>query len=251
MVDSLTLTVITVCLNSEKTIEKCIKSVLSQKSENVEFIVIDGGSSDKTIEIINRYADSIDVVIIESDEGIYDAWNKGLRNVSGDFIAFLGSDDIYLPGALKIYESYINDNPATEYVSSLVRYGQGKSSRVVGRAWNWDQFCRYMTVAHVGSFHSAQLFKSYGQFDTGFRITGDYEFLLRCGPDLNAGFVPQITVEMGVGGVSSGNQQMVFDEALRAKRMHTNLSSLMLNWDKNIAKVKFYARQKLLKAIPR
>lgn len=88
-------TVITVCLNSSKTIEQCIESVLQQTYENIEYIIIDGGSTDDTLNILGNYSNSIDYYISEPDRGLYHAMNKGLELASGEYILFLNSDDWY------------------------------------------------------------------------------------------------------------------------------------------------------------
>ena len=87
------ITIITICFNSAESIERTIKSVCNQKNDQVEYIIIDGKSTDNTLEIIENYKNNIDKIISEKDEGIYDAYNKGINNASGDYIMFLNSDD--------------------------------------------------------------------------------------------------------------------------------------------------------------
>ena len=95
------ISIITVVKNSETNIEKTILSVLEQKYENLDYIVIDGGSTDKTLNVLKKYKDKISVLISENDNGIWDAMNKGIQQAKGDIIGFLNADDIYYPGALK------------------------------------------------------------------------------------------------------------------------------------------------------
>lgn len=96
-------TVITVCYNSEKTIQRTLQSIKDQTYKNIEYIIIDGSSTDKTLEIISNYKDIIDVLISEPDNGIYDAMNKGIRLATGNYIGFINSDDYY---ADNIFEEY-------------------------------------------------------------------------------------------------------------------------------------------------
>ena len=100
--------IITICRNSEKTILKTIESVINQTYKNIEYIVIDGLSEDNTISEINKYKSKISEIIIEKDDGIYDAFNKGLKKCSGDLIGFVNSDDILLPNAIEILVNYHN-----------------------------------------------------------------------------------------------------------------------------------------------
>ena len=91
----LKVSIITVCYNSSKTIERTIKSVLKQKYNNIEYLIIDGGSNDSTMDVINKYRENIDKVLSESDSGLYDAINKGIKLSTGEIIGLLHSDDIY------------------------------------------------------------------------------------------------------------------------------------------------------------
>ena len=100
--------IITVVYNNEKFLEETIQSVLNQKFQNFEYIIIDGGSSDKTLDIIKKYENEIDYWISEKDRGIYDAFNKGMSLAKGDFIGIINSDDTYMNNALEIIAKYVN-----------------------------------------------------------------------------------------------------------------------------------------------
>ena len=100
--------IITVCFNSEKTIANTIKSIKDQTYKNIEYIIIDGKSEDRTIDIIHSYNDIISKIISEKDDGIYDAFNKGLNLYKGDLIGFVNSDDVLLPNAIEILVDYYN-----------------------------------------------------------------------------------------------------------------------------------------------
>ena len=102
--DFMKISIITVCLNSKRTIEQTIQSVIGQAHDNCEYIVIDGGSTDGTLEILKKYDGSISTIISEPDEGIYDAMNKGIALATGDIIGILNSDDWYEPGIFKLVE---------------------------------------------------------------------------------------------------------------------------------------------------
>lgn len=212
------ITVITVVFNGAATIENTIESIISQSYDRVEYIVIDGGSTDGTIDIIRKFEHSIDYWVSEPDTGIYDAWNKGIVLSSGDWISFLGCDDIYLHGAIDAYARIISnfrDRPV-DYISSKVNLTTGtKVVRTVGQRWNWKYFKKYMNVAHPGSMHSIRLFKEHGLYDTTYKICGDYELLLRARKELKVEFISSATVGMCIGGVSDNTSALC--EAERAK----------------------------------
>lgn len=105
------ITVITVCLNSAETIEKTVKSVAAQECSELEYIVVDGGSTDGTLDILKKYKSAMDILVSEPDQGIFDAMNKGIGLSTGDVIAFLNSDDWYEKDALKIVEKAFDDKP--------------------------------------------------------------------------------------------------------------------------------------------
>lgn len=212
--------VVTSVLNAGKTLEKTIDSVAAQTYKNIEYIVIDGGSWDGSLEILKRRHADIDVLISEPDNGVYDAWNKALNLVSGQWVMFLGADDELLPESVEFLIGAMNGSPVPiEFVSGRVKLG----NKIVGSGWNWRVFRRRCSVAHCGAMHSIKLFEKYGKFDASFRIAGDYEFLLRAGKHLKSLFVDRVIVEMGQYGLSNSNP-LVFREASRAKRLNRTAS---------------------------
>lgn len=201
-----------------KTLQLCIDSIASQNYLNKELIIIDGGSTDGTINLLKKNNDNIAYWVSEPDSGIYDAWNKGLKQASGDWVCFLGADDVFLPGALQAYADFIlkNQKMQFDYVSSKVNLVEnGKLIRTIGQPWKWPRFSKYMSVAHVGSMHNKVLYKKYGVYNTAYKICADYEFLLRPKDKLKAGFLNRPTVNMAIGGVSDGS--VALNEAMRAK----------------------------------
>ena len=116
------ITIITVVKNAEKTIERCINSVINQSHQNFEYIIIDGNSSDSTNTVINRYKDKINIHIIENDMGIWDAMNKGLKLANGKIVGFLNADDFYYPNALELVNKYFVDNKIDFLFGSVQKY---------------------------------------------------------------------------------------------------------------------------------
>lgn len=242
------ITVITAVFNNVSTLEQTILSVIEQSYDNIEYIIIDGGSKDGSLDIIQKYEHVIDYWVSEPDSGIYDAWNKGVKVSSGTWIAFLGSDDRYLDGAIRAYVDFIREGQGLEmeYISSRIHLrNDSKVLRTVGLPWSWGEFRKYMKIAHVGSFHNKKLFEKHGLFDDSYKITGDYEFLLRSGSHLQAYFIDVVTVDMHVGGVSNANA-LVFEESARAKILTAGRNSLFANIEKYWALLKWKIRSRLL-----
>lgn len=227
-------TIITATYNAEKYLEESIKSVCDQDHSSYEYIIVDADSSDGTKEIIERYRDSIDVYISEADNGIYDAWNKGLKSAKGDWILFIGSDDVLVPDALSSYAKFIlEENLETSMVISsknMLISDSGNDIREWGRAFIWTEFKWNFRIAHVGALHSKNIFNKYGNFDTSYKIAGDYEFLLRAGDQMRASFMDKITVKMRVVGVSNSDK-LSYREAIRAKKTTGNRNVLLCYLD--------------------
>jgi len=241
-----TISIITVVFNGVQTLRATIESIMPQLNEDVEYIVIDGGSTDGTKDIIKAYASHLAYSVSESDSGIYDAWNKGLARASGQYIGFVGADDVLIHDALATYLDHIRQQPKIEYWSSKVIFGH-MAGRVIGQPLRWDTFRRYMTVAHVGSLHRRDLYDRFGTYDTSYRIVGDYEFLLRAGCSLRAGFIDQVTAVMGDGGVSNIFALRALAETARAKVERNATSLAAAKFDFFIARLKQVARSLLKK----
>jgi len=200
------ISIVTAVYNASAFLPVLIDSIRKQVCQDFEFIIIDGGSTDGTTDIIEANKDMISFYLSEKDQGIYDAWNKGVKHTKGDWIMFLGADDILLPNAICLYINFINHhNSDIDYISSkkqMINKNTGKPFRTTGWQWEWPLFLRQMSVAHPGSLHSKRLFEKYGLFDINYKITGDYEFLLRPGSKLKACFISEVTVLMSDGGAS-------------------------------------------------
>ena len=121
--DSPIISLITCTKNSGKYLEECLQSIQNQTYKNIQHIIIDGDSTDDTSQIIEKYRDQIDVLISEKDKGIYDAFNKGMLHVKGDYFGFVNSDDILMPNALSILIKYIRNNKETDFFFGAVPLG--------------------------------------------------------------------------------------------------------------------------------
>jgi glycosyltransferase involved in cell wall biosynthesis len=241
------LSIITASFNSGKTIEETIVSVINQNYTDFEYIIVDGKSTDNTLNIIKKYEPLFNQKnisfkwISESDTGIYNAWNKGLKIATGSWISFLGSDDIYLENVLEKYSEKILLNKEADFIHSKVKLmNNNKVKHVFSDVWKWQQFKRYMKIAHVGSFHNKEYFEAYGDYDENYKITGDYELLLRAKDKLKTVFFDDFTAEMKDGGVSNINVIKAFKEAKKAKINTANISLVAASFDFYFSLFKYY-----------
>lgn len=208
-------TVITPIYNGQPYVAKCLESVLSQDYPNIEHIVLDGRSSDGTIDVLRQYDDRIALWRSEPDKGVYDAWNKALVEARGDWICFLGVDDEFLPNAVTAYMELAAKSPDAEYMSSRVKWVHPSGyEKTYGEPWSWKKFSKSMCASHSGSMHRRSLFDRLGRYDTSYRRVADYEFLLRARSGLNTAFMPMVTVAMQAGGVSDSRSAL--NECARA-----------------------------------
>jgi glycosyltransferase involved in cell wall biosynthesis len=170
------ISIITVSFNSETTIERTIRSVLDQKYKNIEYIIIDGLSKDKTIEIIKKYDDKIKY-LSESDEGIYDAFNKGLKLYSGDYVGFVNSDDYLLPNAIDILVEYIKKYPDKDFFFGSVRkhWGILHGYRPWKISFSWGFYSSHST----GFFIKRDSAKKLGFYNLKYKYSSDYDYFYR------------------------------------------------------------------------
>ncbi len=223
------ITVITVVFNGEKYLKETIKSVINQTYPNVEFIVIDGGSTDGTVDILKEYGNEIDYWVSEPDKGIYNAWNKGLEQANGDWICFLGADDFFWD--IKVLENFakqlvlIPSDVHVAYAKVMLLTRDGTSLHEVGEPWDKVKhlFKHKMSIPHQAVMHRRSLFSLHGKFDESFLIVGDYELLLRELKTGDAAFIPNIIATgMRQGGISSKPEQSltILREVRRAQKKH-------------------------------
>lgn len=203
--------VITVCKNSEKTIEQAIQSLVAQTYLHIEYIVIDGDSTDATKSIVARYGDRITHFISETDNGIYSAMNKGIQLATGDLLYFLNSDD-YLFDTNVIYDviQFLANHPEYDFIygDHEARFNFGKSS--IYKPASPKQILKEMVCLgecfiQPASFFKADLFQKLGLFSEAYRIAADYEWFARLlqNNTLQLGYYPRTIVSYAHGGASS------------------------------------------------
>lgn len=242
------ISIIIATYNASKYLKTALDSIVAQNYRHLNLILIDGNSTDNTVQIIREYEGHISYWVSERDNGIYDAWNKGVKKATGEWIMFLGSDDCLLPGALQAYSDFIapvsND---VDFVSSKVNLTDINliPYRVAGWPWEWPRFQHVNTIAHPGSMHSRRLFEKYGYFSTAYKICGDYEFLLRPRASLRAAFMNRVTVAFRTGGVSDGYAAIRESFYASRKTGHAPLVPMLLH--AAIAFAKYFIRTNLLR----
>lgn len=173
------ITVITVCLNASEYIERAIISVLGQSYPLLEYVIIDGGSTDGTVDIINSYLDRIDYFTSGPDKGIYNAMNKGIKASKGDIIFFLNADDCF-------YDNLVLENAMREFISDtdlMILYGDvlvnyGNTTKVKSHSLADRKFLYFDTICHQAVFSRRELFERFGYFDEIYEICADYDWLL-------------------------------------------------------------------------
>lgn len=221
------ITIITATYNAETVLENLIRSIVPQKKKEIEFVIIDGGSKDKTIEIIQKYGDFIDFWVSEPDQGIYDAWNKGIQAATGEWIMFVGADDELLPDALNKYLNLLEfkDLSSFDYISAQNEFvnEDHKLLKLVGKGAEWKLMRKGNSAAHVASLHHKKnLFDKVGYYNLDFKICADYEILLRKRDNLKSYFYQAKIAKMKVGGMSFSVRAI--QESYEIRKLHKTTS---------------------------
>ena len=169
--------IITVVYNGEKFLEKTISSVINQSCKNFEYIVIDGGSTDKSLDIIKKYEKKIDYWVSEKDNGIYDAFNKGMVVSKGEFIGFINSGDIYKKNTLGIISNYIKKNKLVDFIFGSVKKHWGilhgyKPHKI---KYSWGFYSSHST----GFFVKRKVAEKVGFYNIKYKYHADYDYFYR------------------------------------------------------------------------
>lgn len=175
------ISIITICLNSEKTIEQTIQSIINQKYLNLEYLIIDGGSTDGTLKIIEKYQYNIDYLVSEKDKGISDAFNKGLERTSGDLIGIVSADD-YLPeDSLKAVAETWNANQDVDVIhgNSVVCGLSNKKRFIVKPDKDFRAIWKRQPLKHSAMYITRKAYLKFGKYDIKYHLAMDYELTLR------------------------------------------------------------------------
>jgi len=232
----LKISIITVVYNNKETIKDAIDSVLGQTYKNIEYIIVDGASTDGTIEVIQSYGDKVSKFISEKDTGIYDAMNKGISLASGDIIGILNSDDFYVDEYVleKIVKEFESKNVDSVY-ADLVYVNPQDLNKVV-RYYNSsyftpEKFAYGWMPAHPTFFVKKEVYEKFGVFKTDYKIAADYELLTRflARNKITYSYIKKPIVKMRIGGASTNgikSNYILNKEIIRACREN----NIYTNW---------------------
>jgi len=213
------ISVVTVVRNGASVIAGCIDSVLAQEITGLEYIIIDGASTDGTQEIIRRYGDAISICISEPDKGLYDAMNKGLRIARGRYIHFLNADDRYVANdTLSQLLPQLDENTVC-YGAMIYQEEDGRQRRL-GSPFSWERELMESHIPQPTLFVPARLYREVGEFDLQYRIAADYDMVLRLARRHPVRFVDQPVTLMMAGGISYTQMGRTFKEAARVSVNH-------------------------------
>ncbi len=231
--------IITVCYNSEKTIEDTLKSVAQQTYQNIEHIVIDGNSSDSTNSIVERYAESVAIHISEPDKGLYDAMNKGISLATGDVVGILNSDDVFASkDAVTNLMAGFNDSVDGVY-SDLVYVSETDLSKVTrlysSRVFKSSLIRFGIMLPHPTFYVRKSCYEIFGGYKIDYRVSADFELIARfvCN-NIRLKRINSISVKMREGGISSSglvwriHQNFEIVRACKSNGVYTNIFLVML-----------------------
>ncbi|MCC7051561.1 MAG: glycosyltransferase [Bacteroidia bacterium] len=243
-------TIITACFNNQNTIRDTIESVINQNYPNIEYLIIDGKSTDKTLNILEDYRSKITHIISEKDNGIYDALNKGISLATGDIIGFLHADDFLVHS--KVISHYINcfKSEKTAGVYADLQYVQADNTNKIIRNWisgNYksNSFLWGWMPPHPTLFLRKEVYAKYGVFNLSLKSAADYELMLRVihKHQITTAYLPEVTVKMRVGGVSNRslkNRIRANNEDRLAWKLNNLTPYFFTCWVKPLRKLKQY-----------
>lgn len=220
------ISIITATFNVASDLPQLIESIRCQTYQNIQWIVVDGDSNDNTVQLLRDAKTVVSYWLSEPDQGIYDAWNKGLEFVDGDWVLFLGADD-YLAADETLFDVakiLAETSPDTYWVYGKInQHGPDGTMQILGKPWHQvkTEFNSVMNIPHTGLFHKKALFETCGKFDVTYRIAGDYAFLLKAvWQGFTPIFLPIFIANMGGEGVSTRPESalLALRESARARR---------------------------------
>lgn len=227
-----------------------LESLAEQDWLDWELLLLDKLSSDGTSDVVAHFRDSISVKSIrvvwssQPDIGIYDAWNRGLQFAQGEYICFIGADDVFLDSGCLRRIALLTETGA-DLITARNAYcaADGRFLRYWGFGWQWNRMRQSMNIAHPGMLVRREWFTRLGPFDSSFRICGDYEWFLRMPPELRTIHSSDPILKVVQAGVSHTRIGQVYSETFQAQRRHLGVTISTACWILNWAK---YFRRRLI-----
>jgi len=217
--------VITVVLNGGRYLEHAIQSVIAQTYPHLEYIIIDGGSTDGSVDIINRYSSYLAYWHTRPDKGVSHAYNLALAQAKGTWILFLSADDYFLDSqVVEKMGPYLTAHQDADVIfgETIIMTQEAEPrplplAKIWGRPWQWREFCWSSLIPHPSAFTNRRYFDRWGGFDETFRLAIDYEIYLRAGRRLKTHFVPIPVSGMRRGGLTGQSLVRSLGECRRAQ----------------------------------
>lgn len=241
--------IITICYNRKNTIYKCIESVLAQNYPNIEYIVIDGNSTDGTKEIIQFYSDKISTYVSEPDKGMYDAINKGLKVATGDIVGLMHSDDEFYDNEVvsKIVDAFLKSASIDGIYGNGIYVSNDENEKIVrnriGGKYSFKNLNKGWLPLHPTVYLKKELIERLGYYNLDFKIASDTEFLLRYlfVNKINLVYLDTYVVKMRMGGLSTSYKRAVevLNEDYRIYKYH-GLPAFSAVFQKKIMALKQY-----------
>jgi glycosyltransferase involved in cell wall biosynthesis len=238
--------IITVVWNNKKTIKDAINSVLNQTYKNIEYIIIDGASTDGTIKVIKNYKDKITKFISEPDKGLYDAMNKGVALATGDVVGILNSDDFYIDEFVieKVIKTF-KDQKVDSVYADLVYIKPENLNKTVryydSSKFNPSKFAYGWMPAHPTFFVKREVYERYGNFRTDLKIAADFDILARFlhTHKISYYYMKEVLVKMRVGGVSTSFSSLWINnieqlQACKNNNIKTNIFKILSKYPNKI-----------------
>lgn len=250
------ITIITVCYNSEVTIEDTIVSVINQNYRNIEYIIVDGNSVDNTLNILERYKSHINLLISEPDNGLYDAMNKGIKNATGDIIGILNSDDVfYSETTIANVVNTFKLIDVDAVFGDLVYVSKYNLSEIK-RHWcssmnNAANFVSGWHPPHPSLFIKKKVYNKYGSFDLKFSLASDFELMFRFFHinDIKYSYLPETIIKMRLGGETNKSLKNIIKQNLEIlnvfKKYNIKISPLIYLYQRLFPKFVDLLRVKL------
>lgn len=211
--------IITATYNSASTVLDTLQSLNQQTYADIEYIVVDGGSKDDTVSVIEQHCSRVSKIVSEPDQGIYDALNKGIEMATGDIVGFLHSDDLFAyPGAVKDLVATLQSSNAQAVYADLEYVAKNNTSKVIRRwisgNYQRNKLCHGWMPPHPTFFMQRELYQRLGQFDLSLNIAADYDSLLRYlwSNQVQAVYLPRVVTKMRVGGASNRSVRNIIEK---------------------------------------